>query len=314
WPNPDTADGLPYIRRDGETNHELRAQGDRDRLSKMIDDVETLALGHYLLGRSDYAAHAAKLLRAWFLDDATRMNPHLRYAQAIPGVNQGRGSGIIDARGFVKFLDAIALLHHAGGLEESDMQGLRQWFQSYAKWLLTSEPGRKERAAKNNHGNWYAAQAARVALFVGDESTARELIEDARDNRLPHAIDGDGRQPEELTRTRSLHYSLFSLEAFACLARFGEALGIDLWGHRAEDGASIDSALAYVTPYVLDQEAWPYEQIHDYRLSPDIISFLRMADARYDNPLYARVIRDAPRSNRDRVYAPLLFEGGETRR
>ncbi|HMP04852.1 MAG TPA: alginate lyase family protein, partial [Lacipirellulaceae bacterium] len=53
WPNPDTADGLPYIRRDGETNHELRAQGDRDRLSKMIDDVETLALGHYLLGRSD---------------------------------------------------------------------------------------------------------------------------------------------------------------------------------------------------------------------------------------------------------------------
>ena len=39
---------------------------------------------------------AVELLNVFFLDEYTRMNPHLLYAQAIPGRTKGRGIGIID--------------------------------------------------------------------------------------------------------------------------------------------------------------------------------------------------------------------------
>lgn len=44
WPNPNTADGLPYIRRDGERNPELDKITDHRALDQMIRSVHTLAL------------------------------------------------------------------------------------------------------------------------------------------------------------------------------------------------------------------------------------------------------------------------------
>ncbi|HKS37111.1 MAG TPA: alginate lyase family protein, partial [Verrucomicrobiae bacterium] len=91
WSNPETTNGLPYIRRDGERNPEINKFPDHRVMDEMVDAVETLALAYYLAGDNAYASKAAGLLQAWFLDPATRMNPHLQYAQAIPGINTGRG-------------------------------------------------------------------------------------------------------------------------------------------------------------------------------------------------------------------------------
>jgi hypothetical protein len=66
WPNPNTANGLPYVRRDGEVNPERDQTSDRKRLDNMIQTVKTLALSYFFTDREAYAAQAAKTLRFGF--------------------------------------------------------------------------------------------------------------------------------------------------------------------------------------------------------------------------------------------------------
>jgi hypothetical protein len=306
WPDPKKKDGLPFIRRDGRTNEDQRAKGDREALERMIEDVEALSLGYYFLGRKDYADHARQLVRTWFLDEETRMNPHLKFAQAIPGRDDGRWAGIIDARAMVELLDAIALLEHSEALTAEDQRGLRDWYVEYLKWLLTSDFGQGERDEDNNHGTWYLVQAARIALYIGDKEEARLLVESARP-RLARTIQDDGSQQEELERTRSLHYSIFHLTGFMYLARFGESLGVDLWHDDGGKPSRIKLGLDFAVPFVLKQNEWQFEEIRDYKLSQQVVQVLRMAQARYGEPAYAEVLAKAKRSDRDRDFAPLLF-------
>lgn len=253
WPNPDTADGLPYVRRDGRVNVKLRRRGDRNQIGQLFEDVETLALAYFFFKEEPYANHALKLIHTWFLDPNTRMNPHLDYGQAVPGRNVGRGAGIIDSRGFIKLLDALSLLSSSHAYQSMDKLQLQQWFSDYLRWLRTSDLGKEEASAENNHGSWYAAQTARIALFVGERDVAKDIVERVQKKRIPRQFLPDGRQPAELKRTQSLHYSFFNVEALSVVARVGEHLGIDLW-HSAPQSGSLQPGLQFVLPYLLSQK------------------------------------------------------------
>src|SRR6266850_7439451 len=151
WPDPKSANGLPYIRRDGERNPEINKITDHRSLDQLESSVETLALAYYFKGDEAYASKAVQLLRAFFLDPATRMNPNLQYAQFIPGVNTGRGIGLIETRGLTHVVDAIGLLAGSNALTRKDQQGLQEWFTKFLVWMLESKNGRDENAASNNH-------------------------------------------------------------------------------------------------------------------------------------------------------------------
>jgi hypothetical protein len=259
WPNPASPDGLPWVQRDGETNPATQgAAFDYVALGRLTRSVGALALAYYLTGHEPYAAHAATLVRAWFLDPATRMNPHLRYAQSVPGRPPTRGTGILDGRAFLAIADATALLAGSPAWSAADAAGLQAWCGDLLAWLRESDQGQREARAANNHGTWYAVQAAGLALYSGQDALAHDLVAEAGPRLIASQIEPDGRQPHELARTRAFHYSAFNLEALLALATLGEHVGVDLWRSETGDGRGIRGALDYLLPFAAGAAPWPY--------------------------------------------------------
>lgn len=285
WPNPDTKSGLPYVRHDGQVNPNRYKVPDDREFNETRNAVHALALGYYLTGNQSYARRAVLLLRTWFLNPATRMNPNLNFAQAVPGVNTGRGTGLIDVRDIPRLLDAITLLSSSPAMTRADEEGLRKWFTTYLKWLQTSKNGKDEADAKNNHGSWYDQQLVGIALFLGDKDLAQQTAETAKTKRIALQIQTDGSQPLELARTKSFSYSVFNLDALMRLAQEEDHAGVDLWSYRAPDGASIRAALDYLVPFAAGKEKWTHEAINGVDASslaePLLLAAIHYKDADY---------------------------------
>ena len=297
WPDPKKPDGLPYIRRDGERNPELDKLPDHGAMDHMAAAVTTLALAGYLGNDGRYATKAAQLLRAWFVDPSTRMNPSLTYAQFIPGINTGRGIGLIETRGLTRVVDAIGLVESTGGLAAADQAALRDWFSRFGSWMRESPYGRDESNAKNNHGTYYDLQVATFALFVGQTGIAKQVLEGARLKRLDAQIESDGRQPLELARTRSFSYSVMNIDGLSQLATVGDRVGVDLWSYRRKGGKgpAMREALLYLAPFALGDAKWAHEQIGGWD-PQSLFPVLRRAAAHYQDAEFSRVVGRVPRA------------------
>lgn len=285
WPDPAKPNGLPYIRRDGETNPESGKVPDHKDFSKVMSATRTLALAYYLFGEEAYAAYCTQLLRVWFLDPATRMNHNLTFAQAIMGVNEGRGIGLIETRDITRIVDAVGLLAGSHSWTPADQQGMLDWCGQFLTWMLESSNGKDESASKNNHGTYYDVQIVGLAFFVGRKDVADRVLREASKKRIEVQIEPDGRQPLELARTKSAGYSLMNLSGLFELARLGDATGADLWNFQSRDGRSIRKALDYLIPFGTGQRQWKDEQIADVNWK-ELVPHLLVAADIYHFPKY----------------------------
>ncbi len=295
WPDPKKPDGLPYIRRDGERNPELDRLPDHGAMDRMASAVTTLALAAYLGDEERYAEKAVQLLRAWFIDPATRMNPSLTYAQFIPGINTGRGIGLIETRGLTRAVDAISLLEAMSSLSSRDRDALRDWFSRFGTWMRESSYGRDESNAKNNHGTYYDLQVAIYALYADQPAIAKRVLEDAREKRIGAQIEPDGRQPLELARTRSFSYSVMNIDGLTQLATIGDRVGVDLWNYTRKGSTTpaMREALLYLAPFALGDTKWPHQQIGGW--DPEsLFPVLRRAAAHYQDAEFRRVTARVP--------------------
>ena len=250
WPDPAKKNGLPYIRKDGEINPDRDSpKYDLARLEAMRSDVETLGFAYYFTDNARYAAQAAKLLRVWFIDSKTRMNPHLNYAQAVPGREEGRAEGIIDTRRLQGVVEAIGLIGPAQVLSADEQASLERWFGDYSDWLMTSRLGKEEGAAANNHALWYDSQLAQFALFARRPDVTKRIATNFVARRITPQYAPDGSAPKELSRTRSLHYSVFALVAAYDVADLGQCVGVDIWDAADAKGRGLRKATDFLAPY-----------------------------------------------------------------
>jgi len=252
WPDQGTTDGLPWVRRDGESNPDGEPR-DSLAMAAMTSAVNTLTAAFFFSDHEDFAERAGLLLRTWFLDPATRMNPHLQFAHGIPGCCDGRGSGIIDTSQIGFLIDSVGLLGGSAAWTTQDQQGLVEWMSQLLIWLVDSEYGRDEASQPNNHGTWYDAQVLSLALFTGHDEQARQVAGRATD-RLSSQVDADGSQPHELGRTKSLEYSLMNLTGLFDLADLSAQCGDDLWTYQGAGAQSLRGALDWLVANAIDSE------------------------------------------------------------
>src|SRR5580704_3455033 len=241
WPDSSKANGLPYINRDGVVNPEVRQYTDKTNMPIVCENIYRLSLAYYFSNDEKYARHASKLAEVWFLDPATRMNPNLNYGQAVKGVTDGRAEGLIDSRFFIWAIDGIRLLQTSKYWTSGNQVSLKQWFSAFLTWMQTSRIGQKEMNARNNHGVWYDAQALAMALFVDSLNLANKIVLRAAD-RLDQQMDTSGMFSLELTRSTSLHYSVFILNAFIVVAQLSEQTSTNLWSAETPSGKSLKKA------------------------------------------------------------------------
>ena len=266
WPDPTKPDGLPYISRDGESNPELD-KFDRNRLGDTAGRVTTLALAWYFSNDEKYAQKATELLRVWFFNKDTRMNPNLEYAQVIMGRNnnKGRSFGVIDTYSFIEMLDAVQLLEQSESFTKKDSKQLKAWFSKLLDWILTSQQGKDEASAANNHSIAFDAQAIAFALYVGNLNVARDIINALPEQRMFKQIEPDGRMPQELRRTRAFHYSQYNLTHIIDIMTMAQKLGTYLDNSTSADGRNFYKAMDYMAGYIGKSLAeWPYKEIGNW--------------------------------------------------
>lgn len=290
WPDPSKPDGKPYIRRDGERNPEIEKITDRENLELLTRAVSSLALASYLTGRQDYAEHAAQLVRVWFIDPATRMNPNLNFGQLIPGIAEGRAAGVVETRFLPDILVAAVFLRGTPAWTASDERALKEWMSDYLTWLLESPFGREESSRGNNQETWTDLQIAALAVYTEHADIARQTLEAARAD-IDTEFEPDGSQPRELARTRAWSYSVFNLNAFMELAVLGQRVGVDLWNYSAPDGSSLRRGLDYLVPFATGEKSFPYRQLGGLHPA-DLHLILRRAAVAWNEPRYRQLAQE----------------------
>jgi len=288
WPDPQDPNG-PYVQRDGMSNPD-NFTDHRRYLMRLSVQVPALAAAWKISKDSRYAAHAARHLRAWFIDERTRMNPHLQYAQAIHGRVTGRGTGIIDTIHLVEVARAVEVLESSRALQPAELGEIKKWFAAYLNWMTTHSYGIEEREAKNNHGTCWVMQVAAFARLTGNQ----ELLNYSR-NRfktvlVPNQMAADGSFPLEMRRTKPYGYSLFNLEAMTTICQILSTPEDNLWTFELPDGRGIRQAVAFMTPYIRDKKKWtlPPDVMYDQEW-PMRQSSLLFAGLACGNPEYVEL-------------------------
>lgn len=112
-----------------------------------------------------------------------------------------------------------------------------------------------------NHSTSYDYQMVGIARYLGLNEEAKSRLEAFKAKRIEIQLDNDGKQPYEVGRTKSVHYSSMNLRLMTFVAEMGMPLGVDLWNYSSTSGKSIKKAFEFLKPFAEGKKDWPYKQI-----------------------------------------------------
>jgi len=256
WPDPQNPDG-PYIRKDGLSNP-ANFTTHREEMIRFSQISGALASAYILTKDSKYSDQLALHLKAWFVNQDTKMNPNLLFAQAIKGIATGRGIGIIDTVHLIEVAKAIEAIEDSKSLSDSDLMTIKLWFTNYLKWLTTHEYGIAERDNGNNHSVCWTTQVAAFADLTNDKPIMDFCRNFYKTTLLPNQMAKDGSFPLELKRTKPYGYSLFNLDAMANICQILSTKEDNLFTYTTKDGKNLALGLQFITPFISDKSSWPY--------------------------------------------------------
>ena len=276
--------------RDGKKNPAMKSS-DEDGLYALYSSARNLTWAGYFLGKREYMERAALLLRYWFINKETAMNPNLNFAGAIPGKASGRGVGIHRMSKLPEILDCIGLLQDAGCWTENDQRGMLKWVAEYLKWAASSELGKEERAQPNNHSVYYGFQMLACALYCGNAEAAAFYLNDYFMNMLKH-IEPDGSAPAELKRTRPESYVFYNMDGFINYAELARTVGIDLYNVKDERGVSLEKSFEWLIPIFKGEKTFPRPKVKDRPVEVyHAFKTCRLGTLRLKNPVYEQYLR-----------------------
>ncbi len=288
WPNPDTPDGLPWIPRDGVVNPDtVSGNGPMD----MYGRVWTLGLAAFYFPdiSQKCADYVNRQLYDWFINPETYMTPHALYAQGMPGICEGRASGLIDFGNSYGFFNAVGILECMGLLDSEILAGVKEWIFKFTDWILTSEYGLIIDRGHDNHASWRDANVMGSAFF-NDRASLKKLIAiTAYDARVKFFIAPNGAQNEELKRTKPIGYSFYNLNAMLVIANLSEKLGFKkYWSVDEQRGVCVlKSAVDFLYPYVKDPDSCPYPDLHHGTYGSGLAHAMLAVDKRSPGEGYA---------------------------
>lgn len=214
YPN---SEGVYTIVKDGQTNSEINNY-DRPKLSKMSASVYTLAMAYYYSREEKYAQKASEIIVNWFLNPETLMNPNMNYSGIRPGVSEGNGSGLVEARDFIKVIEAVSLIYDSPHWTPDQHLGLKTWFNLFYQWMRNYYA--LDTHQHSNASTWGDVQRGVFLLFTeqGEKLNSNSHIQPVSE-RIRKQIEPDGYQPYEATRGTPEAYVQLNLSAYMNLAQ-----------------------------------------------------------------------------------------------
>lgn len=301
WPNPNTENGLPYVRKDGEINPETRNNfTDFVEKKNFISAIKTLKNAFYYSDDAKYARKNLAFINTWFLEETTKMNPNVNFGQYVPGQSEGRCFGIIEFDDLIEVVKFLELAKDKELLSKQTEQGMFNWFLEYSNWLRNSKLGIEESTRKNNHATHYDVQLLSILVYLNKIEEVKNYLSTTTKARIFSQIEPDGSQPLELARTKSFSYSVMNLHGFLELARLGQKVGVDLWNETSKDGRSIKKGYEFMLPYVTNQKEWQYKQIKDKKPSEEkLMKDLKKAHKLFKEDAFDEVLYKVNQKNKN---------------
>lgn len=262
WPDTSKVDGLPWTTRDGEINP-VSQEYDTDfkRTQEFFSAVEKLTWAFYYSDDDKFAHKAIELIRVWYINKESKVNPNINFGQGVPGAADGRKAGVQEWLQQYHVITALQIFDNAKVLPYETKVQMKSWLEYYLNWLLTDKMAIEAGNTGQNHANHYNHQIVGLLIYLDRKEEAKKIIERAKYDRIAAQILPDGKQPKEMGRTRSVHYAALNLWSLIELTFIGRSLDIDLWNFETQDGRSLKQAFNYLSPYIKTPKKWPFKEI-----------------------------------------------------